>query len=184
MTPRRFFYVLAGITGLLIVAAAVGYYYAAGSVTTRAESLKQHLADVQLADQKLAALSQLNTQYQKVLPDLPAVTNALPQTKQQSQIVLQLRQLASNIGLSLPSVNFQSTSGLPGATTQTAKEGDALSMPINFQMTGSYEQLQSFLTNVEKLNRYSNITALTINRDPSKPKSLSFNISMSVYVKP
>src|SRR5207302_3804576 len=102
--------------------------------------------------------------------------------KQQSEIVLQLQQVASKAGMTLPGASFTASS-LPTATSQTTKVGDALALPVAFTLTGTYDQLINFLTQVEHLGRYSSVNSLAIARGGG-PKTLTFNISLNAFFKP
>jgi Tfp pilus assembly protein PilO len=73
--------------------------------------------------------------------------------------------------------------GVPTSTSQTVKSGQVLALPISFQLAGTYEQLQTFLKKVERLNRFTNVTNLGISR-PDKTKPIVYSISLNAYIKP
>jgi Tfp pilus assembly protein PilO len=72
--------------------------------------------------------------------------------------------------------------GLPNSVSQTVKAGDVLALPISFQITGAYAQLQAFTQKVENLNRFTNITTLGVARNNSGP--VSYTLSLNAYIKP
>ena len=184
MKPKQFFYVLIGIIGALVVVSGVGYYYALNML----ESTKQSLATQQeaqaAADDQLEALNRVLNQYQKdVVPILPLMDEALPHTKNQTEILAQLQRIAADTGLNLGSVTFTSGNGLPSATSQTVASGGVLALPINFQVTGTYTQLQAFLTRVETLSRLTNVVNLAVTRG-DKTKPLTYSMNVNAYMKP
>jgi Tfp pilus assembly protein PilO len=73
--------------------------------------------------------------------------------------------------------------GLPTSVSQTVKAGNVLALPISFQLSGSYAQLQLFTSRVENLNRFTNITNLAISR-PDKNKPIVYSVSLNAYIKP
>ena len=181
MTPKRYFYVLCGVLALLIVGGGAGYYYLTKSPASGTIVLSQQLADQQLTQQQLQGLQDLKKQYQKLQPVIPAINNALPNQKDQSTLALQLHDLAQNCGMSLDSLTFN-PSTQPGPVSQTVVAGNVLAIPVTFQLSGNYTQLQQFLQGQEKLSRYTSMTSLSIST--SGNGTLVFGISLNAFVKP
>ena len=118
-----------------------------------------------------------------ILPVLPLMEEALPMDKKQTEILAQLQNIASSAGLQITSVSMPSPTGLPSQDSQTVKAGQVLELPINFQLSGNYDQLQSFTEQVEDLNRFTDITNLTIDH-PSSAEPIVYTISLVAYVQP
>ncbi len=184
MTPKQFFFVLLGGIVALVAAGGGGYYYALSSVKVTSDRLATQLAEQNAADEQLSYLAKLKNQYQRdIVPILPLIEEALPRTKHQSEILAQLQRVAGESGLAITSVAFASPTGLPTTTSQTIPSGGVLAFPINFQVQGSYGQLQSFLTKVETLSRFTNVTTLSVTR-PDKSKPIIYSMTVNAYVKP
>lgn len=180
MTPKRYFYLLCGILTLLIIGGGGGYYLLSKSPASGTTELSQRLGDQQLAEQQLADLQDLKKQYQHLQPLIPVIDNALPQDKNQTALAIQLRDLAQNSQMSFSGLNF-AASTQPGPTSQTVPAGSVLAIPVNFQLKGTYPQLQQFLQNQERLNRYTSVTSLAIT---SGDGNLTFSVSLNAFVKP
>ncbi len=184
MSPKKFFFILLGGLSVLILASGSGYYFALGNIKTTSTKLSQQLADQSSASTTLDQLTKLQYQYNhEIKPIIPLIDAALPRTKNQTAILAQLQNLAGSAGLSLTSVAFPSPVGLPTNTSQTVQTGAALALPITFQLQGTYQQLQTFLTSVENLNRFTNVTNLAISR-PDKSKPIVYSMTVNAYVKP
>ena len=186
MKPKQYFFVLVGVTVLLIGGGVAGYVYATSLLGRQAASLRESLAQVAVAGEHVDQLKQLRKQYLTLSPKFAKLNLALPTTKKQSELVLQLQQLAINSGMSIPTASFTglSTAGaLPSATSQTVQTGSVIALPLSFQLTGTYDQLQSFLTRLEQLNRYTNVTTLNIIKSDTK-NTLTFSITLNAFVKP
>jgi Tfp pilus assembly protein PilO len=182
MKPKQYFYGLIAILVLITAGGGYGYYYSTQKLDKRTQELRQKLAELQIADSEITKLNTLKSQFLAVEPFLPLLDDALPRSKDQSKIILQLEQLAQAAGLTLPQASFQSTGGLPGPTTQTAKAGEVFAMPITFQMTGSYQQMQTFLQGLEKLGRYTSVSSISITS--SGPRVVNFSVTLQVFMKP
>lgn len=181
MTPKRYFFLLCGALGLLVIGGGIGYYLLSQSPASGTAELSKRLGDQQLADQKLADLQDLQKQYRSLQPLVPTINNALPNQKNQSTLALQLRELAQNNGMNLDSLTF-APSTQPGPASQTVPAGSVLAIPVTFQLSGTYAQLQQFLQGQEHLSRYTSMTSLAIST--SGNGGLTFAVSLNAFVKP
>ncbi len=180
MSPKRFFYLLCVGLIIIVLAGGAAYYYASLLLANGTHTLSQDLASESLANQQLSQLEDLRQEYQRLQPLLPAIYDALPNQKDQSTIALQLHNIAAASGMNLDSLSFTPTA-IPGPTSQTIAAGSALAIPISFELHGNYAQLQQFLQLQENLNRYTNITSLSISGGGN---SLSFAINLEAFMKP
>jgi Tfp pilus assembly protein PilO len=184
MKPKQFFLVLLGIFGGVALLAGGGYYFALKQLHTQSAELSTGLAQQAAADTQIESLSRLKRQYDRdIVPILPLLDEALPRDKKQTEILAQLQSIASQVGLQITSVSMPSPLGLPTGVSQTIKSGTVLALPISFQLSGSYEQLQQFTARVENLNRFTNVTNLAISR-PDKSKPVVYSIALNAYIKP
>jgi Tfp pilus assembly protein PilO len=166
MKPKQFFLVLLGVFAVLVLVAGAGYYFGLKQLQSKAATLSMGLASQAEADKRIETLDE-----------------ALPRDKKQTEILAQLQLIASQSGLQITSVSMPSPLGLPTSVSQTVKSGTVLGLPINFQLSGTYAQLQEFTARVENLNRFTNITNLAISR-PDKTKPVVYSISLIAYIKP
>lgn len=184
MKPKQFFFVVLGLIGVMMVAGGGGYYFAFTQLKERSSLYANQLAVQVAADEQIDSLTRLQRQYEKdIVPILPLIDTALPRDKKQTEILVQLQKLASEVGLQITSINMPSPLGLPTSVSQTVKTGNVLALPISFQLSGTYDQLQSFTAKVERLNRFTNITNLAISR-PDKNKPIVYSISLNAYIYP
>jgi len=184
MNPKQFFFGILGAIGVIVVVAGAGYYLVLQQLNARTKVLANALYEQSAADDQIASLARLKHQYDHdIVPILPLMDEALPHEKKQTEILSQLQTLANNTGLQITSISMPSPTGLPTSVSQTIKAGNVLALPISFQLSGSYDQLQTFTSRVENLNRFTNITNLAISR-PDKTKPIVYSISLNAYIKP
>jgi Tfp pilus assembly protein PilO len=182
--PKHFFFILIGLIVAGVAAMGAGYYFQTKKVKEQTKVLGERLADAEVAGEMTNQLRLLEKQYRKIEPLIPALDKALPRTKNQTEVLMQIQKLAVRSGLELPGATLNATTGVPTPISQTAKDSDVLAMPVNFQLTGSYEQMRAFLQGLEGFNRYSKVTSLNVSRIEGRPKSLTFSIKLNVYMKP
>jgi Tfp pilus assembly protein PilO len=183
LDAKKFFFGLMTTLGILVVGGAAGYVLASNMLATKTEALQKRMAAEAVAEDRLVRLADLKKQYERITPLLARFDTALPKNKKQSEITLQLQQLASANGMGLPAVTF-SASESPSATSQTIKSGSILALPITFQLSGTYEQMQGFLRGLEQLDRYTTVTSLSIAKGDTKTRSVTFSVGINVYIKP
>jgi Tfp pilus assembly protein PilO len=184
MNPKQFFYGLIGVLGVILATGGAGYYYALQTLQASSQALAGKMATAEAANEQIDRLNSLKVRYDRdIVPILPMIDQALPRDKKQTEILAQLQNIASQVGLSISSVSMPSPIGVPTSTSQTIQTGTVLALPISFQLTGSYAQLQTFLSRVENLNRFTNVTNLAIAR-PDKNKPIVYSMSLNAYIKP
>jgi Tfp pilus assembly protein PilO len=184
MDPKRFFYVLLVVLALVLGGGGGGYYYALKQLNAQKLAVADKLAAAEEASQEIEKLATLKRQYDRdVAPNLTLINNALPKDKKQTEVLAQLQNIAGASGLNISTISMPSPVGVPTSTSQTVKSGQVLALPISFQLAGTYEQLQTFLKKVERLNRFTNVTNLGISR-PDKTKPIVYSISLNAYIKP
>ena len=184
MKPKQFFFIILGVIGGLILVGGAAYYFALMRLNTLSTNYSAQLANQEAVENELSLLARLQLQYARdIKPILPLMDEALPRTKNQTEILVQLQRISSANGLALTGVTFPSPSGLPSNVSQTITSGAVLALPISFQLSGSYNQLQSFLTQVENLSRFTNVTTLSVSR-PDKSKPIVYTMTLNAYVKP
>jgi Tfp pilus assembly protein PilO len=184
MNPKRYFFVLIGILGVTLAAGGAGYYFALTRLNSQSAALADKLALASDASDQIDTLTATQRVYNRdIAPILSKIDEALPREKKQTEILAQLQNIAGEQGLAISSVSMPSPAGVPNLTSQTIKTGAVLALPIGFQLSGSYAQLQAFLTRIENMNRFTNVTNLAISR-PDKSKPIVYSISLNAYIKP
>jgi Tfp pilus assembly protein PilO len=184
MRPKQFFFVLLGVTVLVVGAAGGGYYWAMKKMQSGSQVLAGQLADQTAADNEIDTLDHTKYIYDnEIVPILPLMDEALPTDKKQTEILAQLQNIATAVGLNISSISMPSPTGLPTSVSQTEKVGNVLALPISFQLSGTYDQLQTFTENVENLNRFTNITNLAISHT-DKTKPIIYSIALDAYILP
>ncbi len=182
MKPQKFFWILIAALIVLLGIGATGYYFAVkylGSAQTKLEN--QYIAQND-AEMQIQEITVLRSQYKReIVPLQQKIDATLPRTKNQTEILAQLQRLATDSGLQISSVSFPNSVN-PSATSQAVKSGLVLALPVSFQTTGTYTQLETFLAKLESLNRFTSITNLAVSKVDAK--KISFSINMNAYFKP
>lgn len=183
MKPKQFYFILLIILGLILLLGASGFVWGNKQINNKLKAYRIELAKVYTADETLDNLAKLNSQYEKISPLVTKLYAVLPNKKQQSEILVQLQQIAQSSGLILSNINFLSSSAGPSDTSQTVKNNGFLAMPVNLKVSGSYGQLQNFLQQTENLNRYNSISTMLIVRNEDRFSTLTVNMTINAFLK-
>lgn len=180
MKPQQFFFVLLSAGVIALGLGGFGYVAINTKLQHDSRALSKALSDQEVGAEQTLQLVRLEADYNRLSPLIPKIEAALPKSKNQAAITLQLQQLAAANGFGAPSLTFKSA-GTPTPVSQTIKAGDNLVLPITMQLSGTYDQMQNFIKQVQILNRYTNITKLSINKAAG---GLTFNLTINAYLKP
>jgi Tfp pilus assembly protein PilO len=177
MTPKKYNQIIAAITLSLVLAGGVGYWFALNILGDASEKLATQMGIESSADARIVNLANTQIAYDKeIAPMLAQINEALPNTPNQTQILEQVQKIAKTTGVSLSGITLNST----GVST-AGKVGGVIPLPLSFQVSGSYDQLQNFLASVENLSRLTTVDSLTVGRSG---QTITYAINLSAYSKP
>lgn len=211
MSPKRFFYVMSGLVGLLIILTAASVFGANLFLNSQKEKLLEAKVESRVVEEQQNYLTQAKEDLEKY-DELNKITRAIvPQDKDQAKTVREISAIARKSGIQLDTVTFPvstlgggaatttqdssdssssstSTSGPPSGLTQVAPvEGVAgvysLEITVATQSPVPYYQFLDFLERLESNRRTANVQELILN-PTAAGDSLSFTLILNAYVKP
>ncbi len=207
MNAKRVYWLMSGLIVVLSGLAIVGMVL--GNVVLQKQAAKLFELKLQnhVLDEEQTALVQANKDVQKYAELEKVAKTIVPQDKDQANAVREIVSIASSSGISLKSISFPtSTLGqsavivTPGATTPTVKappltqvkavEGipGVYSMEITVQSDDSkpisYRSFLDFLSKLEQNRRTAQVGTINIQPNTKAADSLSFNVTVNVYIKP
>jgi Tfp pilus assembly protein PilO len=175
----------------------LSFAFIAMSLVLYINFIKPTYADIKVDQGRLAALNDKNQTYKEIFsklkgiseqlkksPDLQnRVSMALPLSANTPDSLNQIASIASANGLSITSVDLIESPILPttGGKTTTASIVKGIGvLKNNVRVTGSYEQLKSFLQGVESGVRISSIKSFKIDRVLNAANPNTFNITLEI----
>lgn len=212
MTTKRFYFVMLGLNlltvGLLIFTVAWGN----GMIQSQSEKLKLAKTESKIIDEQQISLLQAKKDVEKYKDLNEIVKSIVPQDKDQAKTVKEISKLASEAGVTLRDIRFQ-TSNLGQTATPAAPPatGDATTTPTTPALptisqvkpiTGingvfaleiiisnresdpsTYEELINFLQKLETNRRTAHVDKISIT-PVGDGDTLTFTITLNAYVKP
>ncbi len=114
-------------------------------------------AFAQKLDTKINALALLQTEYQEIEPDLGLVDEAMPASPDLGAAIILLENTASSSGVRLESVSVSKVNYY-----SSANQSAVTAIPIDLQLSGTYDVVSYFLKQLVNLPRIFVISKITI----------------------
>jgi len=144
--------------------------------------LKREITDNTLVDKqmedKISALIETQAYYQQIEPILPVLDQALPPNPDAVPLVIQLRNLASDSGVLLTSLQPASTPLLgknptknSTAPTSSIVSSKQQSYDLTVSVQGSFKNIRSFLSGIINMRRVTTITGMTLSPTKGEPSA-------------
>lgn len=196
MSSKRFYYLLVGCLGLLLIAALAGAYFGRESLVTRNAELSKLKARVVALDnqERSLVLAKKDIEQYKELQDV--AESIVPQEKDQARTVRELVSIAESVGVTVNTISFPSsnlgdktkkTTSAPGVSQVEPVKGIPglfeLDLTVSSTVPVDFPTLNSFLERLETNRRTSSISTITI--IPEQDSSLlTFELTLKIYIKP
>lgn len=196
MNSRRFYYLLLGCLGLMLIAALAGAYFGRESLVTRNAELSKLKARVTALDnqERSLVLAKKDIEQYKELQDV--AESIVPQEKDQARTVRELVSIAESVGVTVNTISFPSsnlgdetkkTTSAPAVSQVEQVKGIPglfeLDLTVSSTVPIDFSTLNSFLERLETNRRTSSISTITIT--PEQDGSmLTFELTLKIYIKP
>ncbi len=197
--PKTFTLILMGLIAFLTISGIIGFIFATKFITNQKEALRKEKTDLYLAEQRIQQLAELKGKYNKALQRLDDITAAMPSKKQQSEIIVQIKNESSNIpsdsqqAFVVDSIQFagvatsiQKDKANDPNLTQTTKKGEIYALPITLKASGTFAEIMTYLEKIEKLSRFNSVNSISFVNPhwTNKDRVRQFSIQLNTYLKP
>lgn len=211
MSSKRMYLImlaLTGVLGILIIATAI-----LGNSLLKDQASKLLNAKLQnrVLDEQQVALKQAEKDIEKYAELGKIAKTIVPQDKDQAATVREIVKMASESGIKLSSITFPSstlgqsgaaaTSGSNTATADKSSAGTSITqvkpaqglpglytMEITIQQDTkspiTYPKFIEFLSKLEQNRRTAQVIGVSVLPTPNNRSSLTFSLTLRVYIKP
>ncbi len=210
MTTKRFYFVMVGLNFLFLILLIATVVWGNGLISKQSDKLRSAKTESAIIEQQQISLLQAKKDVDKY-KDLSEIVKAIvPQDKDQAKTVREISKLATEAGVTLKDIRFQ-TSNLgqvtapPKATTDDSAAPKAQAAPTLSQVKAidgikgvfaleiiissletqptTYQQLIDFLEKLETNRRTAHVDKIAI-KPLENGNTLTFSITLNAYVKP
>ena len=113
--------------------------------------------------------------------DKNRLSDSLPNTVDNIQLILQLQQIASNHGMSLNNISFDTPTSDPNAATGASSTVPYGVFNLEFKTQGTYDTFVSFLHDLEQNLRIIDINSISFTVPPQTKNSSTNATDPNVY---
>lgn len=210
MTNKRFYFLMIGLNAGVLLLIFFTVFWGNNLIEKQSTKLKEAKTQSQLIEQQQVYLNQAKKDVEKYKPLNEVVKSVVPQDKDQAKTVREITKIASESGIVLQNVSFQ-TSNLGQTTTPTPstttdgstaqkpaaptlsqvkpidgiKDVFALEVTISNaeNNTISYPQFIKFLERLENNRRTAHVDKILV-KPSDDGSSIGFTLTLNAYVKP
>ena len=147
--------------------------------------LRRKITDQRMINQKLEekikALTLAQQEYESLQNDFPLILAALPQKPNFPPLLKRLEKTASDSGLLISQLKFQS---VPLIVNLQDKEPSLTLLSFELSLVGSYPNLFSFLTSLERMERFVLLDSATFKAEKQEEGKINLIIKGSAYQLP
>ncbi|HWZ66159.1 MAG TPA: hypothetical protein VNX65_05225 [Patescibacteria group bacterium] len=184
MTATKLRYILIGMIILMIIAMGTGSWWLRHSLSSQVIQTDHAKIDAelsQLESEKLQKLQIFLVNQKDIVDRARQIAADGQQYSYQDQVVKDLTTYATRDGLSISSFDFGATNA-SGKTSQPS--GGKTAFTVNLLAPIRYDQVLSFLHQIEQNSTKMQITSLTLAPDPRNPAQISNpTIGLEVFIK-
>jgi len=209
MNSKILYFILVGLTSLLIVGLVGGAYGANYLLEGQSKKLQDAKLESLTLTEKQKQLIKAKEDIEKYQPLANIAKSVVPQDKSQAQTVREIVNIAAANGIQIASITFPSStlggsnvptkSGKPSASsgskntglsqlTPVKDIGGVYTLPITIQsdtdIPVSYFQFLRFLDALEHNRRTALVSSITLQPDDTVPNGISFTLIVDEYIKP
>jgi hypothetical protein len=207
MSSKRLHLVLLGVIGLLLIGLVVSAYGLNSLLAEKANKLTEQKAKSQALDEEQLALVKAKKDIAKYADLAKIARTVVPEDKNQAEAVREIVNIAGANNVALASITFPASSlggGVSGtATVPTAASSSSTRLsqlqPVKnisgvYQLVitvngdtnrpVTYNNLISFLSALEHNRRTAQVGSLAIQPDTNNRNFLTFNLTLTEYIKP
>lgn len=209
MRNKRFFFGICALFVLVLMLIGAAAFFGVQQLSKQSSKLQSIKAEEATVEKQKASQTQAKKDIAKYSELNNLTKSIVPQDKDQAKTVREINNIASQSGVSLKSVTFNSstlgqikaapssgTSGTSGTKTQATpsitqvKPVDGIPGVYALEIVIAndedslitYNQLINFLSKLESNRRTAHVDKISIT--PKKGGKLSFSITLNAYVKP
>lgn len=189
-SPKKAFYVLLGLTGVT-VAAGVGLFYLFDTqLTTLNSDISQMLAEEKAIDSQKTIYQRTGEQVANLENFKELTDEVLPESKQQANVVAELKKFVIDAGLEFDSVTFSGSESTKGGVEISQTQALAglvgariLPATVIVREGATYSQVQKMLQIIENNRRKMQVTEISLTPQEESGTFSTITLQIDVYVR-
>ncbi len=155
--------------------------FAINPTLTTIVNLKRQLADANLAvsnlQVKIQNIELLQQKYTALSPDLNVILSAIPTSPSAPTLFGKIQSFAKNNQVTIQALEVKHV----GLISRNGDRMVSSSFPFSLTASGSYTNLEQFLTGLTSIDRIITINSISLGRDTLNPNVLQLTVNAKAY---
>jgi len=164
---KSFILILVLLTGNALI-----YFYTSSFQQARIETMQNNLLEIRR--QNTGGGASMTSVYSQGIKDLAVFGSMIPPKKDFIRVVGELYDTAANNNLRIETIGYK---------PELLKEGGLLVYTLNFNVSGSYAAIKSFISDIGRYRELLFIDHLGLNSTGATQESVNLKIQLSAYFK-
>lgn len=190
---KKAFFLMIAVLIITVAGAGGAFYFADGMLQKKSKQISDLKADQEAVTQQIAIYEDARKKIEELAFIEEVASQVLPESKEQADVIAELRSFAENSDMTIQSMNFSgSVAKDPGTnldlsqTTQLKDVTGVRVLPVDLVFTTgpegpTFESLISFLEKIENNRRKMQVTDISLTPNNNNRELLS-SIAMSVNI--
>ncbi len=188
-TPRKTFYGLLGSIAAVIAAGVGLFYILDGQLTSLNADIAKLMAEQEAGAEQITALEAADQQLDQLEAIEELADQVLPTTKQQANVVAEVKSFIQSAGLEFSSVTFSGSdpNGNLAVSQTQARPGlvgvRVLPVTAVINAGATYSQVIDLLETIENNQRKMQVTNISLTPEPTGGTFSTLTLQVDVYVR-
>lgn len=190
MTPKKMFFTLLGISVAMIATGTGLYFYFNNSLVALNDEVGKLLAEQEVIQTQIWTYEQTEKQVDELAFVAELADDVLPDSKEQANVVAEIRQFVSSAGLTLESLNFSNTAATNTGLSNSQTEAVAnllgvrvLPVTVVVAPGASYADALTLLRTIESNQRKMQVTEIALTPQPGTDRIAAFSLKLNIYLR-
>lgn len=173
-----------GVTFIIVVCSFVySWKFLVPKYNSQKAEIKTVEDELKAATNKLESIKITRTTLETLKPITSQLFIAVPGDKDSPNLITELEAIALKHKMIIPAIQIADSGAASAAGTSTGvgATSSANAVSISFAVNGSFDNLNAFVTSIEKDIRFMNIKSLSVTSNDEEPDKMSLTLQIEAY---
>ena len=190
MSPRNAFFGMLGILGLILAGGVGVYYYFNNDLETLNTEVGELLAEQEVVGSQILSYEVTQKKVEELAFVQDLANDVLPDSKEQANVVAEIKQFVNDAGLQLETLSFNSGStvntGLSNTQTEAVQSlaGVRVLPAVAVISSGAtYNDILNLLQKIENNQRKMQVTEISLTPVPGSDRLTTTTVKINIYLR-
>lgn len=188
-SPKNMFYGLLAAIVIMLLGGGALYYYFDKDLVALNEEVSELLAEKDVIGTQIDVYEDAKKKVEELSFVSDLADNVLPQSKEQANVVAEIRKFITDAGLTLETLTFSGSEGGAGLSISQTEAVSSLAgvraLPVNATIASgaTFDQFINLLQIIEGNQRKIQVTELTLTPETGSNLFSSITLKLNIYLR-